>query len=97
MNPSQARFNAQLAEKARKRRAMFLRLHLKDKKKNSATELAKKYGMTHQCMSQMLRRAKQDQVEYREIHARRAEPDGEARVIVTITPIVVVAAQAELV
>ena len=31
-----------------------------------------------------------------EIHARRMEPDGEARVIVTITPIVVVAVQKEL-
>ena len=58
MNPSQAKFNAQLAEKARKRRAMFLRLHIN--KNLSATELARRYGMTHQCMSKMLRRAKED-------------------------------------
>ena len=33
----------------------------------------------------------------REIHAKRMEPDGDARVIVTITPIVVVAAQKVLI
>lgn len=33
----------------------------------------------------------------REIHSQRMEPDGEARVVVTITPLVVVAAQGQLI
>ncbi|OFZ69073.1 MAG: hypothetical protein A2V79_11670 [Betaproteobacteria bacterium RBG_16_56_24] len=49
-------FNKKLAEQARKRRTMFYRLHIN--KKLSATELAKRYGMSRQCMSLMLNRAK---------------------------------------
>lgn len=58
MNPSQARYNARVAERARKRRAMFYRLHIS--KRLSAAELARQYGMTRACMSVMLRRAKDD-------------------------------------
>ena len=58
MNPSQTRYNAKIAEQARKRRAMFYRMHLKQGL--TATELARRYGVTHQCMSAMLRKAKKD-------------------------------------
>ena len=58
MNPSQARYNEKLAEQARKRRAMYYRLHIN--KGLTATELARRYGVSHQCMSLMLRRAKRD-------------------------------------
>jgi len=57
-NISQYDYNAKLAEQARKRRAMYYRLHIN--KGLTATALAKQYGVTHQCMSKMLRRAKED-------------------------------------
>ena len=58
MNPSQARHNAKVAEQARKRRAMYYRLHTT--KGLSVSDLARRYGVTRQCMSVMIRRAKED-------------------------------------
>ena len=58
MNTSQSRHNAKVAEQARKRRAMYYHLHIS--KGYSAIELAKKYGVTRQCMGVMLKRAKED-------------------------------------
>ena len=43
MNPNQAKYNAKVAERARKRRAMFYKLHIS--KKMTARELARKYGI----------------------------------------------------
>ena len=58
MNPSQARHNAKVAEKARKRRAMYYRLHITNGL--SVSDLARRYKVSRQCMSVMLRRAKED-------------------------------------
>lgn len=56
------KFNIKLAEQARKRRAMFYRLHTgTDKRKGkSCADLAKKFGVTRQCMSRHLILAKKD-------------------------------------
>lgn len=60
MNPSQARHNAKVADVARKRRAMYYRLHIN--KGLTVSDLARRFGVTRQCMSVMLRRAKEDVV-----------------------------------
>jgi len=52
-------YQERISEMARKRRMRFYQQHLKGK---TATELAEKAGVTHQCMSYMIRRAK-DEVE----------------------------------
>lgn len=53
MNPH----NEKLAAQGRKRRAKYLRLNTMGKKPLTATELAKRFGVSHQRMSYMLRRA----------------------------------------
>lgn len=58
MNQSQARHNAKVAEQARKRRAIYYRLHIN--KRLTVSDLARRYGVTRQCMSIILRRAKED-------------------------------------
>jgi len=51
-------FNKKLAEKARKRRAMYYRLHIN--KGLSAAELGRRYGVSRQRMSLMLSKAAKD-------------------------------------
>jgi len=57
MNTQQAKLNARQVELARKRRAMFLRLHLKG---ITGTELARRYGMSASRMNLLLQKAKKD-------------------------------------
>lgn len=49
--------NEKLAAQGRKRRAKYLRLNTTGKNPLTATELAKQFGISHQRMSYMLRRA----------------------------------------
>lgn len=53
-------YNKKLAEAGRRRRAMFYRLHTHKTTPLSATELARKYRISPQRMSYMLRQAKQE-------------------------------------
>lgn len=53
-------FNQELMRQAKQRRAIIYRLHLSDRKKNSATNLAAVYGISRQRMSLMLKKAKED-------------------------------------
>lgn len=51
-------YNKKLAEQGRARRAMFYRLHIT--KKLTATNLARRYGVSPQRMSAILRQAKKE-------------------------------------
>ncbi len=50
--------NKRMAELARKRRAMYYRLHIKNE--ITATDLARRFGISHQRMSFMLRQAAEE-------------------------------------
>lgn len=50
--------NKKLAEIGRKRRAMFLRIYQRGGITHE--QLARKYGVSRQCMSVMIKRAKED-------------------------------------
>lgn len=50
-------FNKKLAEQARKRRAMYFRLHLQGR---TCADLARRFKMTRQRMSELLIRAAKD-------------------------------------
>ena len=57
MNKQQSKIAARQSELARKRRAMFLRLHLKGA---SGTELARRFGMSASRMNLLLKKAREE-------------------------------------
>ena len=55
MNPNQAKYNREQAEQAKKRRAMFYRLHIN--KKLSVKDLAKRFKVSYERMRVQIRQA----------------------------------------